>query len=40
MFENFSNTLFEVISEGEQAAKARYKLLSQDWTGGDVNNIY
>lgn len=40
MFENFSSTLFETISEGEKVAKARYKLVCPDWVGGDVGNIF
>jgi hypothetical protein len=40
MFDNFSSTLFEIISEGERVAKARYKLVCPEWRGGDCNNAY
>ena len=37
---NFSNTVLEVILEKQDVGKARYKCVSGEWIGGDINNIY
>lgn len=39
-FDNLSGTLLDIITEGEEPARARYLLVCPPWIGGDYRNIF